>query len=242
MGHKVHPTIHRLNVIYPWNSRWCSKDNYAAQAEQDVRIRVFLKKKFKTALIDDIAIERGQNNLTVTILAAKTGLIIGRGGKGLEDLQKELERKFLKMSTKVRLQIKEIANPALSAAVVAENISHDLERRVRFRRVMKQSIERVMKAGGQGVKVALSGRLNGVEIARTEKLFAGKVPLITLRSDVDYAFTEAHTTYGKIGVKVWIYKGEVFGIKDKFSGVNVKSDDAGSKKNKEVNKPSKEKK
>lgn len=217
MGHKVHPKIHRTQVIYTWDSRWFGKKKYAKFAEQDVRIREFLTKKFKDAHIDSIRIERGPKNMTVTILAAKPGFIIGRGGQGLEDLRKELEKKFLQMSLKIKLNIQELRSPALSASVIAQTIAADIEKRMPFRRVMKQAIERVMKAGAQGVKVCVSGRLNGVDIARTEKLAAGKVPLITLRSDVDYATYEALTTYGKIGIKVWVYHGEIFGRKDKFN-------------------------
>ncbi len=217
MGHKVHPKIHRMQVIYTWDSKWFSKKNYAAFAEQDIKIREFLTKKFKDANIDAISVERGAKDLTVTILAAKPGFIIGRGGKGIDDIRKDIERKFLKMSLRVKLNVREVKSPALSAAVIAQTIASDIERRIPFRRVMKQSIERVMKSGAKGIKIILSGRLNGVEIARRETLSAGKVPLITLRSDVDYFLVEAHTIYGAIGVKVWVYHGEVFGRKDKFA-------------------------
>jgi small subunit ribosomal protein S3 len=217
MGHKVHPKIHRTQVIYTWDSRWFGKKKYATYSEQDIRIREYLMKKFKDSHIDAIGIERGAKNMTITIFAAKPGFIIGRGGQGLEDLRKYIERKFLQMSLKVKLNIQEVRSPALSASVIAQTVASDIERRMPFRRVMKQSIEKVMKAGAQGVKISMAGRLNGVDIAREEKLAAGKVPLITLRSDVDYAFVEANTTYGKIGVKVWIYHGEVFGRKDKFN-------------------------
>lgn len=217
MGHKVQPTIHRMQVIYTWDSRWFTKKDYALFLEQDVKIKEYLKTKFKDAHIDCIGIERGPKNMTVNIFAAKPGFIIGRGGQGLEDIRKDIERKFLQMGLKVKLNIKEVRSPALSSAIVAQTIAADIEKRIPFRRTMKQSIERVMKAGAKGVKVALAGRLNGVEIARREKLAAGTVPLITLRSDVDYAFTEANTIYGKIGVKVWICHGMVFGRKDKFT-------------------------
>lgn len=219
MGHKVHPKIHRIQVIYSWDSRWFGKKKYAKFAEQDIRIREFLMKKFKDAHIDAIRVERGPKNMTVTILAAKPGFIIGRGGQGLEDLKKQIEKQFLQMTLKVKLNIQELKNPALSASVIAQTIAADIEKRMPFRRTMKQSIERVMKAGAQGVKICVSGRLNGADIARTEKLAAGKVPLITLRSDVDYFPYEALTTYGKIGIKVWIYHGEVFGRKDRFNNV-----------------------
>ena|SRR3989338_5113796 len=217
MGHKVHPKIHRMQVIYTWDSRWFSKNNYAAFAEQDVRIREFLVKKFKDAHIDAIGVERGPNTMTITIFAAKPGFIIGRGGAGLEDVRKQIERKFLQMSLKVKLNIQEIRSPALSPAVVAQTMAAELERRIPFRRVMKQAVERVMKAGALGVKMSVGGRLNGAEIARTEKMASGSIPLITLRSDVDYSVVAAYTIYGKIGIKVWIYHGEVFGRKDKFS-------------------------
>jgi len=225
MGHKVHPNAHRMQVIYTWDSRWYAKKDYAKFAEQENKIRDFLTKKFKEAHIDAIGIERTPKDLTVNILAAKPGIIIGRAGKGLEDLKKELEKKYLQMSLRVKLNIKEVHSPALSAQVVAQTMVADIEKRIPFRRVMKQTIERVMKAGAKGVKVAMAGRLNGVEIARREKLSAGTVPLITLRSDVDYAFVEANTIYGKIGVKTWICHGKVFGRKEKFADVENKNEE-----------------
>ncbi len=234
MGHKVHPKAHRLQVIYTWDSRWFSKNNYAKFAEQENKIRDFLTKKLKEAHIDSISIERSPKEMVVNIFAAKPGFVIGRGGKGLEDLKKEIEKKFLQMSLRVKLNIKEVHSPALSAQVVADTMAGDIERRIPFRRVMKQTMERVMKAGAQGVKVMMSGRLNGVEIARREKLATGTVPLITLRSDVDYAFSEAHTIYGKIGIKVWICHGKVFGRKDKFAE-NLEENKEGEKK-KEIRK------
>ena len=217
MGHKVHPKAHRMQVIYTWDSKWFGKNNYAELAEQDIKVREFLATKFKDAHIDAIGLERSPKNVKITIFAAKPGFIIGRGGKALDDLRKDIERKFLKMSLRVKLNIKEVRNPALSAAVIAQTCASDIEKRIPFRRVIKQSIERVMKAGAKGVKIGMAGRLNGVEIARSEKLQAGTVPLITMRSDVDYSFVEAHTIYGKIGVKVWVCHGEIFGRKDKFA-------------------------
>lgn len=216
MGHKVHPKIHRTQVIYTWDSRWFSQKNYALFAKQDLAVRKYLMKKFKDANIDSISVERGPKNMTITILAAKPGFIIGRSGQGLDGVRKYIETRILQMGLKVKLQVRELRSPALSAMVVAQTIAAETERRVPFRRLMKQSIERVMKAGGKGVKIRMSGRLNGVEIARTESLATGKVPLITLRSDVDYASVTAQTLYGAIGIKVWIYQGEVFGRKDKF--------------------------
>ncbi|OGH64506.1 MAG: 30S ribosomal protein S3 [Candidatus Magasanikbacteria bacterium RIFCSPHIGHO2_02_FULL_47_14] len=217
MGHKVHPKIHRTQVIYTWDSRWFSKKKYPQYVEEDLAIRGHLMKVCKEALIDSMSVERGPKNVTVTILASKPGVIIGRSGQGLDGLRKHIEKKILKMASKVTINVREVKNPALSAAIVAQTIVSDIQRRIPFRRVMKQSIERVKKAGALGVKIRLSGRLNGVEIARSEAMTAGKVPLITLRSDVDYYLAEAHTLYGKIGVKVWIYKGEIFGRKDKFN-------------------------
>ncbi len=218
MGHKVHPKIHRTPVIFPWDSRWFAKKNYATFARHDSAIREYLGKKCKNAHIDSISISRGPKNLSVTILAAKPGFIIGRSGQGLDEIRKYIEKKILQMKLRVKINVREVRSPALSAAVVAQSIASDTERRIPFRRVMKQSIERVMNAGAKGVKIIMAGRLNGVEIARRETLSSGKVPLITLRSDVDYYQTFASTIYGKVGIKVWIYKGEVFGTKDKFDG------------------------
>jgi small subunit ribosomal protein S3 len=224
MGHKVHPTIHRTQVIYTWDSRWFGKRGlYQRFVKDDVRIREYLREKFKEALIDSISVERGPKQVTITMLAAKPGFIIGRGGSGLDDVRKHIERKFLNMSLKVKINVQEVRNPSLSAHIVARTAVMDIEKRMPFRRVMKQTIERVMKAGAQGVKISMNGRLNGVEIARSEKLAAGTVPLITMRSDVDYAADEAQTMYGKIGVKVWVCRGEVFGRKDKFAEAQADS-------------------
>lgn len=218
MGHKVHPKIHRIPTIYSWDSKWFARnDQMPLFLKQETAIRTLLTKKLKDSLIDSISIERTPKDLTIYILSAKPGTIIGRGGQGLEGLCKEIERKILQLKLKVKINVLEVRQPALSAQIVAQNAATDLEKRFPFRRVMKQLIERVMSAGGLGVKVCMSGRLNGVEIARTEKLGAGKMSLITLRSDVDYALAEAQTLYGKIGVKVWIYKGEAFSRRDKFA-------------------------
>lgn len=216
MGHKVHPKIHRTQVIWSWDSKWFGKKQYATFAQQDIQIREYLMKKFQDANIDAISVERGPKNMTITILAAKPGFIIGRGGQGLDEVRKHIERQILKFQNKVKLNVQELRQPALSAPVVAQTIARDLERRMPFRRVMKQTIDRVMKAGAQGVKISVAGRLNGADIARTERLSAGSVPLITLRGDVDYGTERANTTYGVIGVKVWVYRGEVFGRKDRF--------------------------
>lgn len=217
MGHKVHPKIHRTPFIYAWDSKWyAKKDQYPNVIEQEVKIREFLAKKLKEAGIDAISIERTPKEVLVTILAAKPGVIIGRNGEGLEVIRKEIEKKILAFKTKVKLNIQAVAQPALSAQIVGQSMASEIERRIPFRRVMKQAMEKVMTAGAQGVKFAVAGRLNGVEIARREVMGAGKMSLITLRSDVDYAIVEANTIYGKIGIKVWIYKGEAFSRRDKF--------------------------
>src|SRR3989339_1445958 len=217
MGHKVHPQIHRTGILFPWASRWVAKRNYSEYLENDIKIREYLESKFKDAQIDSVFVERGPKNMTITIFAAKPGVIIGRAGQGLDDLRKDLERKFLKVSVKVKLNIQEVRQPSLSAQVVALGIAKDIENRVAFRRIMKQTIEKVMTAGAKGIKITLAGRLNGVEIARRETLAKGKIPLITLRSNVDYTQRIAQTIYGVIGVKVWIYKGESFERIDKLA-------------------------
>ncbi len=217
MGHKVHPKIHRTPFIFAWDSKWyAKKDQYPNVIEQEIKIREFLAKKLKEAGIDAISIERTPKEVMVTILAAKPGMIIGRNGEGLEVIRKEIEKKILQFKTKVKLNIQAVTQPALSAQIVGQSMASEIERRIPFRRVMKQAMEKVMTAGAQGVKFAVAGRLNGVEIARREVMGAGKMSLITLRSDVDYAIVEANTIYGKIGIKVWVYKGEAFGRRDKF--------------------------
>ena len=220
MGHKVHPKIYRTGILFPWASRWVSIAKYPHYLEQDIKVREFLNKKFKDAQIDSIFIERSPKNITVTIFAGKPGVIIGRGGAGLETLKKDIERKFLKMSIAVKLNVQEVRSPSLSATIVAQGLAKDIENRIPFRRTMKQTIERVMKAGGQGVKISMSGRLNGAEIARRETLSAVKIPLTTLRSNVDYVHHTAETIYGAIGIKVWIYLGESFVEVDKLATKN----------------------
>lgn len=217
MGHKVHPKIYRIPNIYVWDSRWFGKkDQLSLFLKQEVGIRAFLLKKLKEAGIDSICLERTEKEMTITVLAAKPGVVIGRSGQGLEEIRKEIEKKYLQQSLKVKINVLPLKQPALSAQVVAQNAVLEIEKRIPFRRIMKQVLEKVMAAGAKGVKINMAGRLNGVEIARRETLSAGKMSLITLRSDVDYAFVEAHTIYGKIGVKVWIYYGEAFGRRDKF--------------------------
>lgn len=225
MGHKVHPKIHRTPFIYAWDSKWyAKKDQYPTVIEQEIKIREFLAKKLKEAGIDAISIERTPKEVMITILAAKPGVVIGRNGEGLEVIRKEIEKKILAFKTKVKLNIQAVTQPALSAQIVGQSMASEIERRIPFRRVMKQALEKVMTAGAQGVKFAVAGRLNGVEIARREVMGAGKMSLITLRSDVDYAIVEANTIYGKIGIKVWIYKGEAFSRRDKFAKKEVEKE------------------
>ncbi|EKD43086.1 MAG: 30S ribosomal protein S3 [uncultured bacterium] len=237
MGHKVHPKIHRTPFIYTWDSRWfANKAQYSNFLEQEIKIRDFLATKLKEAGIDAVSIERNPKELTITILAGKPGVVIGRSGQGLDVIRKEIEKKILQFKMKVKLNIQAVAQPALSAAIVGQGIASEIERRIPFRRVMKQAIEKMTAAGAQGVKLIISGRLNGAEIARKETMGSGKMSLITIRSDVDYANVEAMTIYGKIGVKVWIYKGESFGRRDKFgkkeSTPATATADKGSVKNK----------
>lgn len=215
MGHKVHPRAHRLQVTDSWDSRWFSASHtYQKKLQEDTIVRTHLNKKFKEAGIDRILIERSPRELVITMKVAKPGMVIGRGGQGAEEVRKFIERRLVKTGAKVRLNVQEIKNSSLSAAVVLAQIATDIEKRIAFRRAMKQTIAKVMKAGAQGVKIAMSGRLNGAEIARREKMAQGKLPLQTLRSNVDYAQGFARTIFGAIGIKVWIYRGEVFGRKD----------------------------
>ncbi|MBL8031507.1 MAG: 30S ribosomal protein S3 [Candidatus Doudnabacteria bacterium] len=209
MGHKVNPTSLRLQITDTWKSKWFSASNFAQYLREDVQIREYLEKSLRRAGLVRIEIERNNAGaLIVIIKTTKPGLIIGKGGAGIEDLKKKLVSQ-LKLKTDVRINIEEVRDINLQAQVMASGIVEQLERRVAFRKLMKQTIEQVMNAGARGVKIAIGGRLNGAEIARTEHLSAGKIPLHTLRADVDFARATAFTTYGTIGVKVWIYRGDV---------------------------------
>ncbi len=207
MGQKVNPKGLRLGIIKDWEGKWFApKKDFSALLMEDVKIRKFIKKKLFTAGISRVQIERAANRVKVTIYAAKPGIVIGRGGAEVENLRRELESLTGKQ---IHVNIAEIKVPELDAQLVAENVAAQIEKRIAFRRAMKQVVSRSMKMGAKGIKVACSGRLAGAEIARTEWYSEGKVPLHTLRADIDYGFSEANTTYGKIGIKVWIYKGEV---------------------------------
>jgi small subunit ribosomal protein S3 len=209
VGQKVNPHGLRVGIIKDWSSKWYSgKKDFSNLLIEDKKIRKHVKAKFFTSGVSKVEIERAANRVKVTIYTAKPGMVIGKGGSGVEDLKKELEAMTGK---NVFINIIEIKVPELNAQLVAENIASQLERRVSFRRAMKQSIQRTMRSGAKGIKTMVSGRLGGAEIARSERYSEGTIPLQTLRADIDYGFAEADTTYGKIGVKVWIYKGEILG-------------------------------
>ena len=210
MGQKVNPKIFRLGQFNSWDSRWFSQKNYIKFLHEDMVIKKFLKTELREAAVERIEIERSANVVTVIIHTAKPGIIIGRGGQGVEELKKKIKTKILKSKVHLNLTIKEVKNPNVSAELVLQSMVTDLEKRIPFRRVMKQAIGRVEKSSALGVKVVVAGRLNGAEIARTESLSSGSLPLHTLRADIDYSRGAARTTYGAIGVKVWIYKGERF--------------------------------
>jgi len=207
LGQKVHPTGFRIGVIKPWLSVWyASKQNYAELLSEDTKIRKYIKKKLYSASISRIIIERKAQVINISIISAKPGIIVGRGGQGIDELRNELN-KFVKK--RVQINVLEVARVDMDAQLVSEFIAQQLEKRVVFRRAMKQAIQRAMRSGIQGIKVAVSGRLGGAEIARTEWSKEGRIPLQTLRADVDYGFAEADTVMGIIGVKVWIFKGEI---------------------------------
>jgi small subunit ribosomal protein S3 len=210
MGHKISPTSLRLNITETWKSRWFSKNNFARTLQEDVQIREFLMLNLKKAGIVRIDIERlNDGGCTVIIKSTKPGMIIGKGGNGIEDLKKKIKQK-IKLQKDLKINIEEVRDINLQALVIAQNIAESLEKRVSYRRLIKQSIEQIMNAGAKGVKIAIGGRLGGAEIARTEWLSNGKLPLHTLRANIDFAKATAFTTYGTLGVKVWINKGEVF--------------------------------
>lgn len=212
MGQKVNPHGVRVGVIKDWDSRWYAEKDFADFLVEDYNIREFLKKKLYSAGVSKIEIERASDRVKVIIYTAKPGVIIGKGGADIEKLKKELSKLTDK---KLVVDIKEIKKPDREAQLVAESIAQQLENRVSFRRAMKSTMGRTLKAGALGIKTAVSGRLGGADIARTEFYSEGTIPLQTLRADIDYGFAEADTTYGKLGVKVWIYKGEVLPTKAK---------------------------
>jgi small subunit ribosomal protein S3 len=206
VGQKVHPYGFRLGFNKPWRSRWYEKRKYAEWLHEDLKLRVELKRRLAHAGISSIEIERAANKLKINILTSRPGIIIGKRGSEVDKLRDEIQKKT---GREVFINIQEILKPELEAQLVSESVSMQLEKRVAFRRAMRKAIEAAVRFGAKGIKVRCSGRLAGAEIARSEWYLNGRLPLHTLRSDIDYGFAEAHTTYGKIGVKVWIYKGEL---------------------------------
>ncbi|MCM3635675.1 MULTISPECIES: 30S ribosomal protein S3 [Paenibacillus] len=213
MGQKVNPIGLRVGIIRDWESKWYAEKDFGDLLLEDVKIREYLKNKLKDAAVSHIEIERAANRVNVTIHTAKPGMVIGKGGAEVENLRVQLGK--IADKKKVHINIAEIKQADLDAILVAESIAQQLERRVSFRRALKQAIQRSMRAGAKGIKTSVSGRLGGAEIARTEGYSEGTVPLHTLRADIDYGTAEAHTTYGRLGVKVWIYRGEVLPTKKK---------------------------
>mgnify|MGYP001396205991 CR=1 FL=1 len=206
MGQKVNPVGLRVGIIRDWESKWYADKDYADLLHEDIKVREFIKKRLEDAAVSRVEIERAANRVNISIFTAKPGMVIGKGGSQVEALRKELNHLTGK---RVHININEIKNPELDATLVAQNIAQQLERRVSFRRALKQAIQRTLRFGAKGIRTQVSGRLGGADIARTEGYNEGTVPLHTLRADIDYGTAEAHTTYGRIGVKVWIYRGEV---------------------------------
>jgi small subunit ribosomal protein S3 len=227
MGQKVHPTGIRLGIVRDWNSKWFATHDYANKLCVDLKVREFLKKTLEKAGISRIKIERPAQNAHIIIFAARPGTIIGKKGNEVDELRKQVSKM---MGVPVHIDIEEVRRPEMDAQLVAENIAQQLEKRVMFRRAMKRAISGAQRAGAEGIKVQASGRLAGAEIARTEGYREGRVPLQTFRTDIDFGFAEAKTTYGIIGVKVWISKGEVLG-KNNETETQAKKSQGGKSKN-----------
>ncbi len=221
MGHKVHPKMFRMGMTTTWPSRWFARDDaYRTMVKADILMREFFRKALKDASVSDVVIERSRGSLAITINSGKPGMVIGRSGAGIEDLKKKFVRTFFAgKKMQFQLNVVEVAKASLDATIVSQQVASDIERRMAFRRVLKSTIERVKKSGALGVKIAVSGRLNGSEIARREWLGWGKIPLTNLRADIDYAAATARTMAGAIGVKVWIYRGDIF-EQDRLSQYN----------------------
>jgi len=228
MGQKTHPTGFRVGIIQPWVSTWFAKiKEYGEFVAEDAKIRKFIKKKLYAAGVSKILIARKAQNTTITVVTAKPGIVVGRGGQGIDELRQEVTKYLGKP---VIINVVEVARVDADAQLVAEGIAQQLEKRVAFRRAMKQAMQRTMRAGAQGIKVMVSGRLGGAEIARSEWAKEGRIPLQTLRADVDYGFTEADTIMGKIGVKVWIFKGNLMPGEKADQNYKAKSDKGGNEK------------
>ena len=212
MGQKIHPTGFRLAVSRNWASRWYANNrDFAGMLAEDIKVREYLKSKLKNAAVSRVLIERPAKNARITIFSARPGVVIGKKGEDIENLKKELSTR---LGVPVAVNIEEVRKPEIDAQLIADSITQQLEKRIMFRRAMKRAMQNAMRLGAQGIKIMSSGRLNGIEIARTEWYREGRVPLHTLRADIDYAISEAKTTYGVIGVKVWVYKGDTLGRND----------------------------
>jgi small subunit ribosomal protein S3 len=206
MGQKIHPTGFRLSVTRAWGSRWFANNrNFAGMLAEDLQVRDYLKTKLKNAAVSKILIERPAKNARITIFSARPGVVIGKKGEDIENLKAELGRR---LGVPVAVNIEEVRKPEIDAQLIADSITQQLEKRIMFRRAMKRAMQNAMRLGAQGIKIMSAGRLNGIEIARTEWYREGRVPLHTLKADIDYGFSEAKTTYGVIGVKVWVYRGD----------------------------------
>lgn len=210
MGQKVNPHGLRVGIIKDWDTKWYAEKDFANYLIEDVNIRKFIKKKLYASGVSKILIERTTDRIKISVYTAKPGIVIGKNGQAIEELKNEVQKLT---NHKVAINIEEIKRPELDAQLVAENIAQQLENRVTFRRAMKQAMGRTMKFGAKGIKTAVSGRLGGADMARSESYHEGTIPLQTLRANIDYGFAEADTTYGKLGVKVWIYKGEILPVK-----------------------------
>ena len=223
MGQKIHPTGFRLAVSRNWASRWyASNRDFAGMLAEDIKVRDYLKSKLKNAAVSRVLIERPAKNARITIFSARPGVVIGKKGEDIENLKKELAAR---LGVPVAVNIEEVRKPEIDAQLIADSITQQLEKRIMFRRAMKRAMQNAMRLGAQGIKIMSSGRLNGIEIARTEWYREGRVPLHTLRADIDYATSEAKTTYGVIGVKVWVYKGDTLGRNDLPAAVEPRAEE-----------------
>jgi len=217
MGQKIHPTGFRLSVTRAWGSRWFANNrNFAGMLAEDLQVREYLKTKLKNAAVSRIMIERPAKNARITIYSARPGVVIGKKGEDIENLKAELGKR---LGVPVAVNIEEVRKPEVDAQLIADSITQQLEKRIMFRRAMKRAMQNAMRLGAQGIKIMSSGRLNGAEIARVEWYREGRVPLHTLRADIEYGFSEALTTYGIIGVKVWVYKGDTLGRGEALEGL-----------------------
>lgn len=209
MGQKTHPTGFRVGVTKPWESRWYAEKDFAKLLEEDLRVRRFVKQKLFSAGVSKVEIERAASKIRINVHAARPGLAIGKKGAGIEQIRDEIARLLKKGNEEVFLNVTEVRKAEADSQLIAESIANQLERRVAYRRAMKKAIQQALKFGVKGIKIRVGGRLGGAEIARTDRYAEGSIPLHTLRADIDYGTAEAHTTYGIIGIKVWVYKGEI---------------------------------